>query len=272
MSNYVVGDIQGCFRELEALLTQVSFNPANDSLWCVGDIVARGPDSRDALRFFYENSNSVHSVLGNHDLNLMAVLLDCRQPNPKDKLNALLEDSSRYDWLEWLRHQPLLHQLEEHNTVIAHAGIYPWWTLEQASQYAHEVTKVLTGDEFENFMQQLFGNSPGKWDSSLQGFDRYRFIVNAFTRMRYCNPEGELDFSQKDNPYERSSQDSYKPWFNFWPESENRVLFGHWAALMGETRRQDVIALDTGCVWGQYMTLYSVENKTFFHEPALTGK
>ncbi|MDV6315578.1 symmetrical bis(5'-nucleosyl)-tetraphosphatase [Idiomarina sp. HP20-50] len=272
MSHYIVGDIQGCFRELEALLTQVSFNPTEDSLWCVGDIVARGPDSRDALRFFYQNSHSVHTVLGNHDLNLMAVLLGFRQPNPKDKLDALLADKHRFEWLDWLRQQPLMQELEGFNTVLAHAGIYPWWTLSEAGQHAKEVEAVLVSSQFESFMQQLFGDTPKKWRSSLQGFDRYRFIVNAFTRMRYCRSDGELDFSQKDNPYQGSPQDSYKPWFTFWPESGNRVLFGHWAALMGETRRQDIIGLDTGCVWGQHMTLYNVESKTFFHQPALTGK
>jgi len=272
MSDYIVGDIQGCFRELEALLTKVSFNPKNDALWCVGDIVARGPDSRDALKFFYQNSSSVHTVLGNHDLNLMAVLLGYRKPNPKDKLDTLLADSERFSWLDWLRQQPLLQQLKSHKTVIAHAGIYPWWKLEEAAHYANEVENVLVGTQFESFMRELFGNTPEKWDSSLQEFDRYRFIVNAFTRMRYCSPDGELEFSKKDNPYQSSSQDSFKPWFNFWPESDNRVIFGHWAALMGETRRQDVIALDTGCVWGQHMTLYNVESKTFFHQPALSGK
>ncbi|RUO68307.1 symmetrical bis(5'-nucleosyl)-tetraphosphatase [Idiomarina ramblicola] len=272
MSHYIVGDIQGCFRELEALLSQVGFNPTVDSLWCVGDIVARGPNSRDALKFFYQNSGSVHTVLGNHDLNLMAVLLGFRKPNPKDKLDELLADEQRFAWLDWLRHQPLLKPLNSVKTVVAHAGIYPWWTLGEATKYANEVENVLAGEQFESCMQQLFGDSPKKWDSSLQEFDRYRFIVNAFTRMRYCSPDGELEFSKKDNPYQSSSQNSLKPWFNFWPESESRVVFGHWAALMGETRRQDVIALDTGCVWGQHMTLYNVESKTFFHQPAFSGK
>ena len=272
MSHYIVGDIQGCFRELEALLTQVAFNPASDSLWCVGDIVARGPDSRDALKFFYQNSSSVHTVLGNHDINLMAVLLGFRKPNPKDKLGELLADEQRFAWLDWLRHQPLLQQLKNSNTIVAHAGIYPWWKLDEATQYANEVGKVLAGNQFQNFMQELFGNFPKKWDSSLQGFDRYRFIVNAFTRMRYCSPDGELEFSKKDNPYDSSSQDSFTPWFKFWPESDNRLIFGHWAALMGETRRQDVVALDTGCVWGQHMTLYNVESKKFFYQPAFSGK
>lgn len=268
----MVGDVQGCLRELDALLTQVGFNPANDSLWCVGDIVARGPDSRDALHFFYQNSHSVHTVLGNHDLNLMAILLGFRQPHPEDKLEPLLSDSLRFDWLDWLREQPLMQQIPGQNTVLTHAGIYPWWQLQEAKKYANEVEQMLVGRQFESFMQHLFSNYPQKWHSSLQGFDRYRFIVNAFTRMRYCSPDGELDFSRKDNPYQNSSQDSAKPWFTFWPESDNQVLFGHWASLMGETRRQDIIGLDTGCVWGQHMTLYSVESKTFFHQPALTGK
>lgn len=272
MSLYIVGDIQGCFRELQALLTQVSFNPDRDTLWCVGDVVARGPDSKDALAFFYQHSNSVKTVLGNHDLNLMAILLGYRQPNPKDKLDAILSSPQRHAWLDWMRQQPLMKQDTTNKLVMSHAGIYPWWTLQQAAQHAREVENTLQGDEFEAFMRVLFGDTPSKWSSSLHGFDRYRFIVNAFTRMRYCSPNGELEFSQKDNPYQGSSQNSDKPWFQFWPESDHRILFGHWAALMGETRRKDVIALDTGCVWGQHMTLYCAESDTYFHQPALTGK
>lgn len=270
MATYAVGDIQGCYRELMALLETVGFSHKTDQLWCVGDIVARGPDSADAIRFFYENEHSVHTVLGNHDLNLVAVLLGHREAKRNDKLSGILTASEKLDWVDWLRSQPLMQQLNP-STVISHAGIYPWWSVEEAQTYADEVSAVLNNNDFEDFIKSMFSNKPSKWDSSLSGFDRYRFIVNAFTRMRYCHPNAELDLTRKDDPYQHSSQDDLQPWFYFWSSSDYRLLFGHWAALMGNTHRQDILALDTGCVWGQYMTLYDLSNDKFYYQNAFSA-
>lgn len=251
------------------LLDTVGFSHKTDQLWCVGDIVARGPDSADALRFFYKNEQSVHTVLGNHDLNLVAVLLKYRDAKSNDKLNGILTATERLDWVDWLRHQPLVKSLNG-SSIISHAGIYPWWSIQEAQTYSDEVSTVLKGTNFETFIKHMFSNAPLKWDSSLSGFDRYRFIVNAFTRMRYCYPSGELELTRKDDPSQHSSQDELQPWFNFWLKSNYRLLFGHWAALMGNTHRKDILALDTGCVWGQYMTLYDLNNNKFYYQNAFS--
>jgi bis(5'-nucleosyl)-tetraphosphatase (symmetrical) len=268
MSLYVVGDIQGCYRELMQLLDKVGFSFSNDQLWCVGDIVARGPDSLEALRFFADAPNdSVRSVLGNHDLNLIGVLLGQRKVNPKDKLDAIVASNRKLDWIDWLRHQPLYHFNWEHDLFISHAGLYPWWTDVEACTHASEVEQILKSEDFSAFIEAMFGNQPQKWDSSLSGFDRYRFIVNAFTRMRYCSTNGELDFSVKTHPSDVNDSD-LRPWFDFF-QGKHRVAFGHWAALMGETSHSKAIGLDTGCVWGNHMTLWDVDNDSYYRQSAM---
>ena len=268
MSVYVVGDIQGCYRELMMLLDRVGFSYDHDQLWCVGDIVARGPDSLQALRFFADSpSSAVKTVLGNHDLNLIGVLLGHRPANPKDKLDAIVESSQRLDWIDWLRQQPLLHFDGARELIVSHAGLYPWWTLDEARSGANEVTEILQSNGFEPFIKSMFGNQPDKWNSSLSGFDRYRFIVNALTRMRYCSNDGELNFSEKMHP--RDNTDSnLQPWFNHY-SLPYRVVFGHWAALMGDIKQSQVIGLDTGCVWGNHMTLWDVDNNVYYRQSAI---
>lgn len=268
MSLYVVGDIQGCYRELMLLLERVGFSYQNDTLWCVGDVVARGPDSLDALRFFADApSDAVNTVLGNHDLNLIGVLLGFRQPNPKDKIDAIIDSKRRLDWIDWLRHQPLLHVNSTHNLLISHAGFYPWWTLDQAKAGAFDVEQILQDDNFAIFIESMFGNNPDKWHSSLCGFDRYRFIVNALTRMRYCTASGKLNFSEKMHPRDNQNAE-LRPWFEYYSQPQ-RVAFGHWAALMGESTHKNAIALDTGCVWGNHMTLWDVNNDVFYDQSAV---
>ena len=249
------------------LLERVAFNPQTDELWCVGDIVARGPDSLAALRFFAEAPTSVKTVLGNHDLNLMAILLGKRKANPNDKLDAILQSPQRLDWLDWLRQQPLLHIKEDRKLIISHAGFYPHWTLNDARTGALDVQQILRGENFATFISAMFGNQPDYWHSSISGFDRYRFIVNALTRMRYCTSEGKLVFSEKGHPRDHQN-DALQPWFAqynqpYW------VAFGHWAALMGDTSNERVIGLDTGCVWGNHMTLWDVDNHVFYQQSAV---
>lgn len=268
MSLYIVGDIQGCYRELMALLDHVGFSHQSDQLWCVGDIVARGPDSLEALRFFVDSPNaSVRTVLGNHDLNLIGVLLGTRDLNPKDKLGPIVESTRRLDWIDWLRQQPLMHWDPQRDVAVSHAGIYPWWTLTDAQNCASDVEAQLQSEKFASFIKTMFGNEPTQWSSSLRGIDRYRFIVNAFTRMRYCDQRGHLEFSLKSHP--RDNVDSgWQPWFHHYRQP-TQVAFGHWAALMGETESEKIIGLDTGCVWGNYMTLWDVDSKTFYRQPAV---
>lgn len=269
MSLYVVGDIQGCYRELMQLLEQVGFSYQNDTLWCVGDIVARGPDSQSALHFFMNAPDGViNSVLGNHDLNLIGILLGQRQANPNDQLDAILASRQRLDYIDWLRQLPLLHHNSEHNLVISHAGFYPWWTLDDAKKGAFDVERVLKNNDFGIFIKSMFGNQPDKWDSSLAGFDRYRFIVNALTRMRYCTEEGVLNFSEKSHPSDITDE-KLQPWFHYYSQPY-RIAFGHWAALMGDTNDDNVIGLDTGCVWGNHMTLWDVDNNVFYQQSAVS--
>lgn len=268
MSLYVVGDIQGCYRELIQLLDRVGFSFDSDQLWCVGDIVARGPDSLDALRFFVDSpAHAVHTVLGNHDLNLIGVLLGQREINPKDKIDALAASHRKLDWLDWLRQQPLCHINHEHNLLISHAGLYPWWTASQACDYAADVENTFQAEDFASFIAAMFSNQPEKWHSSLSGFDRYRFIVNAMTRMRFCSNDGKLNFSVKTHP-DQVSDSHLQPWFDFY-EGSHRVVFGHWAALMGETSHSRAIGLDTGCVWGNHMTLWDVDNDRYYRQSSI---
>lgn len=268
MATYLVGDIQGCYAELMELLDEVGFSSKTDSLWCVGDIVARGPDSKAALDFFVDSGAAVNTVLGNHDLNLLAVLMGSREVNPKDKLNAIVSSTRRLDYIDWIREQPLLHHFEQHNTLLSHAGIYPFWSTAQAKTLASEVTQSLKSDAMPSLVEHMFSNQPNNWCSSLSGFDRYRFIINAFTRMRFCSKTGELDFHRKNHP--RIDTDAqWKPWFEL-SHSNDRIVFGHWAALMGETQNTKYIGLDTGCVWGQHMTLFHLEEAKYFTQPALS--
>lgn len=268
MSLYVVGDIQGCYRELMMLLEKVGFSHTNDTLWCVGDLVARGPDSLETLKFFVNApNNSVKTVLGNHDLSLISVLLGYREAKANDRLQAVIESRQRLDWVDWLRSQPLLHHKPKKQLLISHAGIYPWWSLEDAKNCASDVEKQLRSNKFDILIKNMFGDSPVIWDSSLTGYDRYRFIINAFTRMRFCTDARELDLAAKGPPDQQSSA-ALNPWYQYYQLPETAV-FGHWAALMGQTKLSRVKGLDTGCVWGNYMTLWDVKRNVYYKQPAV---
>lgn len=268
MSTYLVGDIQGCLDELQLLLEQVQFNKDQDTLWVAGDLVARGPKSLETLRFIKSLGHSAKIVLGNHDLHLIAVSLGIHRAKPKDQTLPILEADDCHQLIEWLRHQPLL--AEHPKFVMTHAGIYPTWSLEQARSAAWEVETVLRGDNWKYLIQKMYANHPDKWSDSLQGIERLRFIINAFTRMRYCHLDGRLDMDSKLPPDEVNPMELI-PWFEF----KNRLplskvaIFGHWAALMG-VDNEHVIGLDTGCVWGNHMTMLRWEDKRYFKQAALS--
>lgn len=258
MAHYIVGDLQGCATELKQLLAQVNFNPKLDSLWCVGDLVARGPASLECLQVIRDLGNAAKVVLGNHDLNLLAVILGVRSAHPSDRLQAILDlpKTEQLEWLDWLRQQPLMRQHQ--NLVISHAGVYPWWSIAKAQALALEVENQLQQAdhaELTELFEKMYGNTPNRWDDDLTGVERTRFIINAFTRMRYVEADGALNFSFKGPPHSRHRPQQLVPWFELWPVTEQTLVFGHWAALHGETLRDDVIGLDTGCVWGQQLTL-----------------
>ena len=259
MARYFVGDLQGCVAQLDDLLAQVNFDPRFDELWCVGDIVARGPDSLACLERLAELGAAAKCVLGNHDLNLLAVLTGIRAANPKDKLDAILAlpEHEQQRWIAFLVQQPLLRCADD--VVMTHAGLYPQWHLDEAKAYANEVSESLQrawrNDKLGPWLEKMYGNEPACWSADLQGPERIRFIINAFTRMRFLDHQQCLNLSVKTAPNESTEAQALKPWFAHWPPQQFSLVFGHWAALRGQTQRDDVIGLDSGCVWGEHMTL-----------------
>ncbi|OSN07036.1 diadenosine tetraphosphatase [Lonsdalea britannica] len=268
MATYLVGDVHGCFVELEALLAQVSFDPARDTLWLTGDLVARGPDSLRVLRFVRSLGSSVRMVLGNHDLHLLAVYAGISRPKTKDRLEALLAAPDIDDLINWLRRQPVLQVDEDLKLVMAHAGITPQWDLDTAQMCAHEVESILSSDSYPLFLDAMYGDMPNNWLPELSGLPRLRFSTNVFTRMRYCFNGGQLDMMCKTPPAQAPSL--LKPWFNL-PgpvPSEYAIAFGHWASLEGKGTPEGIFALDTGCCWGGSLTLLHWETQRYYSQPS----
>ncbi|WP_217528348.1 bis(5'-nucleosyl)-tetraphosphatase (symmetrical) ApaH [Vibrio metschnikovii] len=270
MANYIVGDIQGCLDELQLLLKQVNFHPISDTLWLAGDLVARGPKSLETLRFIRDLGPAAKTVLGNHDLHLLAVSLGIHQAKNKDKTLAIFAAPDADELLDWVRQWPLL--LEHPEFVLTHAGISPQWNLQTARKAAHEVETVLRSQRWPWLLTNMYSNTPDLWNDDLQGIERYRYIINAFTRMRFCFFDGRLDMACKLPPAQVSSHE-LMPWFALPQriELEKTVIFGHWAALEGYFS-PNVIGLDTGCVWGGPLTMLRWEDKQVFKQPALESK
>lgn len=261
MSTYAVGDLQGCLEPLQCLLAQVAFDPARDRLWLVGDLVNRGPQSLETLRYLYSIRDSLVCVLGNHDLHLLAAWRNIERLKKSDTLREILEAPDREELLQWLRQQKLMHYDEARNVALVHAGIAPQWSLKKALKCAAEVEEALRDDNlFEPFLDGMYGNDPAKWDSDLKGVTRLRVITNYFTRMRFCTSEGKLDLKSKEGL--DTAPAGYAPWFSH-KERKTRdlkIIFGHWAALEGHSNQPGIFALDSGCVWGGAMTLLNVDS------------
>ncbi|RUO52404.1 symmetrical bis(5'-nucleosyl)-tetraphosphatase [Pseudidiomarina homiensis] len=259
MARYFVGDLQGCVKQLDTLLATVNFDRRFDELWCVGDIVARGPDSLACLERLHELGSAAKCVLGNHDLNLLAVLTGVRKANPKDKLDAILAlpAEEQRQWIDFLVQQPLLQHADD--VVMTHAGLFPQWSLAEAKGYADEVSESLQRawrfQKLGPWLNKMYGNEPACWSPKLSGPERIRFIINAFTRMRFLDHQQCLNLTVKTAPNDDTKAQGLLPWFAHWQPQQFSLVFGHWAALQGQTQRDDVIGLDTGCVWGEHMTL-----------------
>lgn len=269
MSTYLVGDIHGCYLELRALLKQVSFNPQQDTLWLTGDLVARGPDSLEVLRYVRSLGTSVRMVLGNHDLHLLAVYAGISRNKPKDRITPLLEAPDADELINWLRRQPVLQVDEERKLVMAHAGISPQWDISTAKMCAREVEAVLRSDSYPLFLDAMYGDMPNNWTPELSGLARLRFSTNALTRMRYCFPNGQLDMISKDSPTNVPAP--LKPWFLL-PNpvaAEYALAFGHWASLEGKGTPDGIYPLDTGCCWGGDLTLLRWEDRRYFTQSSL---
>ncbi len=258
MATYAVGDLQGCLKPLQCLLSEVSFDPVVDRLWVVGDLVNRGPESLATLRFIKSLGDSAVVVLGNHDLHLMAIYYGIRSVSKS--LREVIEAPDIDELMLWLRQQPLIHIDAEKQIAMSHAGLLPIWSLEQAQTYSDEVSKKLKGKKVERFLKNMYGNSPKRWRSELKGVKRFRAIVNAFTRMRFCTASGKLEFDTSDSLVPPSEK--YKPWFQFAnPSLEGwQFIFGHWAVLAGNVDVPNIHGLDTGCVWGREMTLMRLDD------------
>ena len=266
MATYAVGDIQGCLEPLQRLLEQLNFNPATDQLWSVGDTINRGPDSLGTLRFLYNLGDAFRMVLGNHDLHLLAVYNGHRAPNRKDTLNEILNAPDADQLCGWLQQQPLLYQ--QGDWLMSHAGVPAIWTVEQAHGYATEVQQVLQSPQAQDYFAAMYGNEPAGWDENLQGETRWRVITNYLTRMRFCDTAGNLNLTSK-GPTD-TAPDGFAPWFSYPVErpASLKLLFGHWASIQGHTGQQNIIALDTGCVWGGPLRILELETGQLHHYQA----
>lgn len=264
MAIYAVGDIQGCYSELSRLLSKVRFDPSQDQLWAVGDLVNRGPESLRTLRFIRELGDSARIVLGNHDLHLLAVAAGVRQRSRGDTIDEILEAADRDDLLDWLRHQPLLYHDRALDMLMVHAGIPHIWSIEQALSYSAEVEQALRDSHYVDFFRNMYGNDPDCWDPGLSGWPRLRLITNYLTRMRICDSSARLNL--KYSAGADTVPHGFRPWFNHPRRAQPRteIIFGHWAALGGKCDAKGVHALDTGCVWGHQLSLLRLGDRQRF--------
>lgn len=267
MATYIIGDLHGCFDEFQALLQQAEFNPKNDELWLTGDLVARGENSLECVRFIKSLGRQATVVLGNHDLHLLATLEGIKAVKPKDNVEAIFNAPDRLDLQNWLRTRPLVVQHPQHHFILVHAGISPEWDLNTALTCAKEVEQVLQSEHYELLLKAMYGNEPDRWSPELQELERWRYILNACTRMRFCYADTRLDFDCK-LPVEQAPAE-LKPWFELenpqWKDTP--IIFGHWASLIGYTTPAHIYALDTGCVWGNHLTMLRWEDKKQFVQP-----
>ncbi|MBN8487301.1 MAG: symmetrical bis(5'-nucleosyl)-tetraphosphatase [Burkholderiales bacterium] len=254
--HYLIGDLQGCHDAFERLLAEIGFTPSRDHLHVLGDLVNRGPDSMAVLRRLRAFGASATCLLGNHDLHLLAVAAGVRRPHRKDTLDALLAADDRAAWLDWLRQCRLADSACGWLTV--HAGVLPQWSSARTLTLAREVEAMIRGPQFPDFLRVMYGNDPARWDDSLGGFDRWRVIVNVLTRIRFCSADGLLEFDTKDSA--EQAPPGFAPWFSH-PDrasADEPIAFGHWSTL-GLINRPDLLALDTGCVWGGALSAARVD-------------
>ena len=266
MSTYVFGDIQGCFDEFQQLLDRIAFDPINDRLWFVGDLINRGPKNLETMQFVLGLTDPI-IVLGNHDLHFLAVAQGSGPDSPGDTITDILESSDCAAIINFLRHQKLIHHDSTTGYTLVHAGIPPMWDLRTCLQRAGEVEDVLSGPDYVAFLKEMYGNEPNCWHDNLSGNNRLGLITNYFTRLRYCTADGALELKHKTNVQPKG----FEPWFNLLRPEPLKILFGHWAALDGITGQANVLALDTGCVWGRRLTAFHLEDEKTFSVPASKG-
>jgi bis(5'-nucleosyl)-tetraphosphatase (symmetrical) len=268
MSTYAIGDLQGCYDDFRRLLDRLSYEPSGDRLMLAGDLVNRGPQSLACLRFARDNVGSVVSALGNHDLHLLACATDRRRLKPGDTLAEILDAPDAAELLDWLATQPLAVHDEQRALLMIHAGLPPQWTLPQTLALAAEASAMLASADRADFFAHMYGNQPSAWSDELSGWERSRFVINCFTRLRYCSPRGELAMKPKGAP--GSQPEGLLPWFAV-PgrrSAGTRIVFGHWSTL-GKVHwsQHNVWGLDTGCVWGAKLTALNVDTGELISVP-----
>jgi bis(5'-nucleosyl)-tetraphosphatase (symmetrical) len=272
MATYAIGDIHGCFDELQLLLEKIAFNATKDILWFTGDLVNGGNKSIETIQFIKSLGTNAICVLGNHDLTLLGVAMGKIDSNKfKNKgLEKILNSPNINELLTWLRQLPLLHYDANINTVLVHAGLAPQWELSKAIALAKEVETIIKSPQAPEFFSNMFGNEPAIWDDSLIGWQRLRCITNYLTRLRFCSKDGLMDLLEK-GPSNKAPA-NMMPWYEV-PNRQSRnikIIFGHWAALIGKTSNSNVIALDTGCVWGNYLSALRLEDNCKFEIKRIT--
>jgi bis(5'-nucleosyl)-tetraphosphatase (symmetrical) len=254
--NYLIGDVQGCCDALDRLLAKIGFSPSRDTIHVLGDLVNRGPESLETLRRLRGFGASATCLLGNHDLNLLAVAHGVRQPHDSDTIREIIDAPDRAEWLDWLRHRRMA--VFEHGWLMVHAGVVPQWDKAQTLALAAEVEALLRSNDLTAFLPQMYGDQPARWSDDLSGVPRWRFVINALTRMRFVAADGTLDLVTKDGA--DSAPAGFTPWFEArLRRTENTpIAFGHWASL-GLVSRPNLIALDTGCVWGRQLSAMRID-------------
>ena len=259
---YVVGDVQGCLRPLHRLIEKSPIDLDIDHLWFAGDLINRGPHSLETLRYIKglsaQMGERLRVVLGNHDLHLLALAYGIDERFMTPGIEQILQADDHVELLEWLRFQPLLVSDKASRSVLTHAGIYPDWSIEQATDYAGEIEALLRGDDPGSLLNNMYGNEPACWRDDLEGWSRYRFIINAMTRMRFCMPDGGLDFDYDCTPGKQPA--GLSPWFQVPRISGDRwrIVFGHWS-YAGAWQKGAHVALDSGCVYGEKMTMARID-------------
>lgn len=266
MATYAIGDVQGCHESLRHLLEDIGFNRKFDQVWFVGDLVNRGPESLETLRFIRDLSNSARIVLGNHDLHLLAIFFGGHSIKRGDTFGDVISALDCEELCDWLRTFPLLYV--DRDWVMTHAGIPHIWSMTQAKIFSDEVTEVIKSKKYVKFFENMYGNEPATWNSELEGMARYRLITNYFTRMRFISSEGTLDFQNKGG-IDSNTLAGFRPWFDYDSQIESNVVFGHWASLEGHTTSSRIHCVDTGCVWGRSLTAMRLDDLRCFSQSFL---
>lgn len=261
MATYAIGDIQGCYWPFKKLLKKIKFKSNKDTLWICGDLVNRGPDSLKTLQYIRSLGDSVRCVLGNHDLHLLAIYYTSAEQKKNDTLSELLNSPDVDGLMTWLRQQPLFYFDARLNCAMVHAGIYPGWSVTDCLHYAKEVHEVLTGDHYLTYFNSMYANTPDTWQPGLKKMERWRFITNVFTRMRFIDDDNRMQMKLKGSPLKQSDP-SIHPWFERTKKQlkHNRIVFGHWSTL--ESMQYDnYFALDSACLWGGALTALKISSK-----------